>query len=104
MGYVYEIINTMEKDYNHLKKWLPPLVKKLGLTFEQFARKSKVSRTAIYNYMSDADRPESDTMVRMCRILGVPFEEGLRQYTPKKRGNPNFGPDSPYTKGLTRRK
>jgi transcriptional regulator with XRE-family HTH domain len=93
----------MEKDFNLLGTWLPPLVKKTGLTFEQFARKVKVSRTAIYAYMVDNNRPETQTMVRICRVLGVPLEEGLRQYTPKKRGNPNFGPDNPYTRGLKRR-
>ena len=28
----------------------------------------------------------------------------LRQYTPRPRGNPHFGPDNPWTSGVKRRR
>lgn len=95
---------SMMEDYNHLLKWLPPRIEKLGLTKEQFARRCKISRSALYAYLRDEDRPETQTMARICHVLGEPLEAGLRQYTPKKRGNPNFGPNNPYTRGLKIRK
>ncbi len=88
----------MEKDYNRLKTWLPPLMKRANLTAEKLGMKVGVSRTAVYNWMSDSDRPEPETMAKVCRVLGVPLQDGLRQYTPKKRGNPYFGPDNPWNR------
>jgi transcriptional regulator with XRE-family HTH domain len=78
----------MAKDFNHINRWLPPLLKSKGLTMEKFSRKVKVSRAAVYAYMTDRNRPDSQIMLRMCRVLGVPFEEGLKQYVPKQVGRP----------------
>lgn len=74
--------------YNHIGSWLPPLLDKAHLSPEELANQVGVSRTAIYFYMADYTRPASQVMVRICRVLGVPFEEGLAQYTPRRVGRP----------------
>jgi hypothetical protein len=30
-------------------------------------------------------------MLKMCRVFDIPFQEGLRQYVPRKNGRP-YGP------------
>ena len=77
-----------KRDFNHIKQWLDPHLERLNLTPELFARKCDLSRSSIYFYREDVSRPTEETMARMCRVLGVPFEEGLAQYTPKKNGRP----------------
>jgi transcriptional regulator with XRE-family HTH domain len=63
------------------------------------AKRIKTGRTTIYNWLSDQRRPTEETMARVCRELKVPLEEGLRQYTPRPRGNPPFGPNNPWNTG-----
>jgi transcriptional regulator with XRE-family HTH domain len=94
----------MRGDYNNLGNWLPPLLKKAGLTPEQLSQRIGASRTTVYNWLSDKCRPGEETMARACRELKVPLEEGLGQYTPRPRGNPYFGPNNPWTTGLKQRK
>ena len=77
-------------NFSNLPVWIPEQLMRLGLTKEQLAHRLGVSRTSIYRYIYDMDRPSKDTMLKMCRVMGVPLEEGLRQYTPKKNGRP-FG-------------
>ena len=89
----------MAKDYSHLPVWLRRQLRRVGLTPEKFGQRAKVSRISVYAYLSDRSRPSEQTMAKICRVLGVPFAEGLRQYTPKAVGNPNFGPDNPYVRG-----
>lgn len=78
----------MERDFNHLKEWLPPLIAAKELSFERFARECGITRAMIYYYIADRYRPESTTMIRMCQVLGVPAEEGLAQYSPRRIGRP----------------
>jgi transcriptional regulator with XRE-family HTH domain len=78
------------QDYNNIRKWLEPLLAERRLSVENFARLIDVTRTAVYNYLNDANRPDEQTMVRMCRVLGRPLEEGLATYTPRHEGRP-FG-------------
>ena len=78
----------MTTDFNNIKQWLLPKLDRIPLSIEMFSREVGVSRAIIYRYLSDQSRPESQTMVRMCRVLGVPFSEGLAQYTPKRVGRP----------------
>lgn len=75
-------------DYNRLPQWLPEKIAATGFTVEQVGNRIGVSRTSMYGYLLGSYRPTSQTMVKLCRVLGVPFEEGLKQYTPKKRGRP----------------
>lgn len=83
------IIDSMElKDYSNLGTWLPPLIEKLDMSYEQFARAVGVTRSMIYYYIKDRYRPDEQTMIRMCQVLGVPAEEGFAQYTPRKVGRP----------------
>jgi transcriptional regulator with XRE-family HTH domain len=76
----------MEKNFNRIKEWLLPKLQEANLSVEQFAHKIGLSRAAIYFYLTDVSRPTEQTMAKMCHALGVPFEEGLAQYTPKLRG------------------
>ena len=78
----------METNYNHLDKWLTELLDHRQLSVEQLAEAVGLSRSSVYFYLQDKTRPDEDTMVRICNFLGVPLEEGLRQYTPRKRGRP----------------
>lgn len=78
----------MARDFNNLKRWMLPKIDKLGITIEDFGNKAGVGRCSLYRYFSDKARPTEQVMVRICRVLGVPFEEGLRQYTPKPNGRP----------------
>lgn len=68
-----------------------PKLKERGLSVEMFARKCGLSRAIIYFYFSDKYRPDTNSMVIMCQVLGVPLEEGLQQYTPNHRGRPAGG-------------
>jgi transcriptional regulator with XRE-family HTH domain len=77
-------------DFNNIREWLQPLLNDRKLSVETFARMIDVTRTAVYNYMNDANRPDVETMVRMCKVLQRPLEEGLATYTPRHEGRP-FG-------------
>lgn len=76
------------KDFNNLPEWLPKKIDKLGVTTEKFSRMCGISRAQLYRYLTDASRPSEQHMARICRVLGIPFEEGLRQYVPKPVGRP----------------
>lgn len=78
----------LEKNFNHLNLWLPSQLKRMGWSVEQLAQRTNTSRATIYNWLTDADRPSEQKMVKVCQVLGVPFEEGLMQYVPKRIGRP----------------
>lgn len=77
-----------QDDWSNLPTWLPKKIKMTGLTVEQVAHRVGVSRTVIYEYLTDDARPTEETMLKLSRVLGVPYEEALSQYVPKKRGRP----------------
>lgn len=76
------------KDINLLPEWLPGKIAATGLTVEQVGNRTGVSRSAMYEYLTGKSRPTSQTAVKLARVLGVTFEEILKQYTPAKRGRP----------------
>jgi transcriptional regulator with XRE-family HTH domain len=79
------------EDFNRIREWLVPKLSSLGWSVEKFSRRVGVSRASIYFYLVDKKRPTEEVMGRMCKILGVPIEEGLAQYTPKRMGRkPNL--------------
>lgn len=82
------IMNTEQADFNNLGNWLKPKIEALQLSIEEFANRCGVSRAAVYFYMNDRARPTTGTMAKICRALGVPLEDGLQQYTPKRVGRP----------------
>lgn len=77
-----------DNDFNNLGEWLPPRIEKTGLSIEMFSRKIDLSRAQLYRYFNDLSRPTTQTMAKICRVLKVPLEEGLRQYVEKKNGRP----------------
>ena len=83
------------KDFNYIKEWLMPKLDAKGISVEALANAVGVTRGAIYFYLDDTCRPETQTMARICQFLGVPLEEGLKQFTPKKRGRPRHAPKIP---------
>ena len=87
----------MSADFNHIKQWLDPQLKQMGLSVEAFANRCELTRAAVYFYRNDKNRPDEQTMIRMCRVLGVPAEEGLAQYSPKRTGRPARIRSSPKT-------
>lgn len=76
------------QDFNNLPTWLPPRIAALGWSPEDFARKINISRAQVYRYLNDHGRPTTQTMAKICRVLGVSLEEGLRQYVDKPTGRP----------------
>lgn len=85
-------------DWNHLPTYLPVKIKKTGLTTEQIAQRTGISRTVMYQYLKDIKRPSEQTALKLSRVLGVKQEEILAQYTPKKNGRPAGGDT---TRGVT---
>lgn len=78
----------MSKDFNNIKQWILPKLEQMEMSIEQFANLAGITRTAVYNYLNDRNRPSTQTMARMCEVLGVPLLEGLQQYSEKKAGRP----------------
>lgn len=76
------------KEFNRLPKWLAEKIAAKGITVEHFAWKVKISRGSIYYYLRGMVKPTTQAMVRICRALGVPLEEGLQQYSPSQMGRP----------------
>jgi hypothetical protein len=86
------ILNELETeitDFNHTRDWLIPKLDAGGISDETFANAIGVNRSVICFYMNESCRPETQTMSRTCRFPGVPLEEGLKQYTHKKKGRPS---------------
>lgn len=75
-------------NFSHLPTWLPKQLERVQLSAEQLAHRAGVSRTCIYRYMYDQDRPSKKTMLGICRALDIPPEQGLRQYSTKPNGRP----------------
>jgi len=78
----------MERDFNKISEWLLPILESRGLSVEQLANSTGVTRASIYHWLTDRNRPRTQAMARICRFLNVPFEEGLAQFTPRKYGRP----------------
>lgn len=78
------------RDFNNIRGWLLPKLADRQQSIELFARECGLSRAAVYFYCSDKYRPDSTTMKVMCDVLGVPFEEGLAQYTPRQQGRKRY--------------
>jgi transcriptional regulator with XRE-family HTH domain len=85
-----DLVETLEStvDYNHIKSWLLPKLDEKQMSVEQFANEIGVTRAMVYFYMNDKNRPSEQVMIKMCQVLEVPPEEGMRQYTPRKPGRP----------------
>lgn len=76
----------MDRDFSNLGPWLNSKLDQAGLSVERLAVKAGISRASIYFYIQDRCRPTESNIKRICDALGVPFEEGLQQYTPRKPG------------------
>lgn len=84
----------MEKDFNHVPEWLDKQIQQADLSPEQLARKCKLARATVYFYLEGRNRPSTQAMAKICHLLNIPLEEGLRQYTPGKPGRPKgYSPD-----------
>jgi transcriptional regulator with XRE-family HTH domain len=78
----------MKKDFNNLNEWIPAQLERVGMSVEQLANEAGVSRTAVYRWMYDQDRPTTQNMAKIVHVLKVSLAEGLRQYVPKRTGRP----------------
>jgi len=82
------------KDFNRLGKWLPEQFKKAGTPLYKVANRSKVSRASLYYWMNDVTRPDSDSLLKVVRVLAdlsgqetdKLFAEALAQYTQRAEG------------------
>jgi transcriptional regulator with XRE-family HTH domain len=81
-------MDNTSNDFNSIREWLVPILTQKGISNEQLANDAGLSRASVYFYLSDRARPSEQSMIKICQVLGVPPEEGMRQYTPKKRGRP----------------
>jgi transcriptional regulator with XRE-family HTH domain len=89
------------KDFNRIAEWMDPKVREMGLSIEQFSRLCGLSKAVICFYREDIHRPSEQAMIKICRVLGVPPEEGLQQYTRRKNGRPVLNnPRNPEGAGL----
>jgi len=77
-------------DFSNLGKWLPQKMADKGMSAEQLGNACGVSRSAIYFFISDKNRPTEMTMMKICRALDADFADGLRQYTPRPMGRPRL--------------
>jgi hypothetical protein len=93
------ILLFMER-FNHLGTWLPDKIRASGLTVQEFADKSNVSRSALYHFMKDTRRPDEESIQSICKTLGIPAEEGREQYTPKTTGRPKGNERVQQTAGV----
>lgn len=75
-------------DYNNLPVWLTEQLYKNKMSPEQLSKRSKMSRAAIYFYLTGVNRPTTNSLARICNVLGASLEEARRQYVEKKRGRP----------------
>ena len=58
------------------------------LSIEKFARASNVTRTAVYNYINNVNRPTLYTLRKMAEALEIPLDEILNYCTPAQHGRP----------------
>lgn len=73
---------------NTLKEWLTPKLEDLGLSVKDFSLEIGVDESTIRKYFSDARRPSREVIVKICRYIGVPVEEGAAQFESNKVGRP----------------
>lgn len=79
---------------NNLKQWLigtedkPGLLVKRGIGTEDFAYSIGLTRSAVYFFLEDNNRPSPQTLAKMCKVLGVTIEEGLKHVDPRATGRP----------------
>src|SRR6185437_8521206 len=62
-----------------------------GMSVEQLARASNITRTAVYFYIEGTSRPTARTLRSICTSLDVRFERGLEFCTPATTGRPPNG-------------
>jgi transcriptional regulator with XRE-family HTH domain len=74
--------------HNPIRRWLLPKLAAKDMSVAQLAAAIGVSRAAVYLYLNDQSRPTGYHMARICQVLGVPIEEGLGVYVPKRTGRP----------------
>lgn len=80
------------EDYNEFPTWLriqmeqtqDPRLK----TLEGISRAIDVTRTTVYNWMSDKDtcRPRSESAMKLAKLFGRPVEEPLATYVSRRPG------------------
>jgi len=76
------------EDFNRIREWMVPLLDARGISPESLARTIGISRSAVYHWFTDLRRPTTNTMRKVCDVLGVDQREGLDQYAPRVRGRP----------------
>ncbi len=62
------------------------------LSVEKFARACNVTRTAIYNYINNVNRPTLYVLRKMSETLEIPLDEILQYCTPAQFGRPRTKP------------
>jgi hypothetical protein len=96
----------MQKDFNHLNVWLTEKLEERRMSVEELSTEAKVSRSIVYGWLSDRFRPTGRTLLRVVHVLSetpvvivkngntsrvkreVPYEEALRQFSPRVLGRP----------------
>jgi transcriptional regulator with XRE-family HTH domain len=58
------------------------------LSVEKLARASNITRTAVYNYINNVNRPTDYVLKSMSEALSIPYAEMLSYCTPAPFGRP----------------
>jgi transcriptional regulator with XRE-family HTH domain len=70
----------MEKE-SYLGPWIKAHMTSLGISAEELGNRVGVSRSAIYYYLNDKDRPRFGIITKICEVFGVPVEEATKLYS-----------------------
>jgi DNA-binding Xre family transcriptional regulator len=64
------------------------LLAKKNLSVERLALAAGLKRTSVYHYIAKNRRPTPETLRRLCEVLEISYDEGLKYCTPGKMGRP----------------
>jgi transcriptional regulator with XRE-family HTH domain len=101
--------NNSNEGKNNLREWLigtseyPGLLRMKDLSVEAFAHKVGLRRATLYYYLEDKNRPSSESLAKMCHILGVSLQEGLKHVDPRAPGRPKSKAAAPAVTSRKRR-
>jgi DNA-binding phage protein len=79
-----------QRDFNNLAQLLKPVMKKRGMSVENLAKKAGLSRMTIYAWFDDSNRPDTQSLARVCKVLKLPLTKALRMYSVRSQGAASY--------------
>lgn len=71
-----------------LSEWLKKKLEDKNMSIARLAFETGLSRTIIYYYLEDVNRPGKENLQKICDVLGADINEAIGLYTIKKIGRP----------------